>query len=114
MTLKFSSTDSDFEIDVDGKRFSWQVYYFLLMYFLNIIAFHLLIIIIITYYYFVLFSHKGICKLPFIDEERLLSETTKLEKDLGVCMILYVTFPYHIFGYDKTASFSFLRLCNLG
>ncbi|KAM6576534.1 hypothetical protein CsatB_028371 [Cannabis sativa] len=41
---------TDFEIDVEGKRFSWQ----------------------------------GVCKLPLIDESRLLCETMKLVKDLGV------------------------------
>uniref|UniRef100_A0A803PXS0 5'-3' exoribonuclease n=1 Tax=Cannabis sativa TaxID=3483 RepID=A0A803PXS0_CANSA len=41
---------TDFEIDMDGCRYTWQ----------------------------------GVCKLPFIDESRLLSETKKLVKDLGV------------------------------
>ncbi|KAF4374106.1 hypothetical protein G4B88_020498 [Cannabis sativa] len=49
---------TDFEIDVEGKRFSWQVCKSLFV--------------------------KGVCKLPLIDESRLLCETMKLVKDLGV------------------------------
>ncbi|PON61909.1 5'-3' exoribonuclease [Trema orientale] len=40
---------TDYEIDMDGKRYSWQ----------------------------------GVCKLPLIDEGQIISETTKLEKDLS-------------------------------
>ncbi|GFZ15990.1 5'-3' exoribonuclease 3 [Actinidia rufa] len=45
---------TDFEIDLNGKRFSWQV----------------------------LIELEGVCKLPFIEESRLLSETAKVEHTL--------------------------------
>ncbi|KAJ9556677.1 hypothetical protein OSB04_011291, partial [Centaurea solstitialis] len=53
---------TEFDIDTDGKSF-----------FLGDMCFH----------YGVFITLKGVCKLPFIDEERLLVATKKIEKELS-------------------------------
>ncbi|XP_051134218.1 5'-3' exoribonuclease 3-like [Andrographis paniculata] len=62
---------TDFETDLDGKRFTWQ----------------------------------GVSKLPFIDETRLLAETSKLEKELE---------DKEKLRNSESINKLFLRKCSLG
>lgn len=65
---------TDFEVDMNGKRFSWQV--LITLDFLRTIFSYLCTD---TY-----LNVKGIAKLPFIDESRLLAEVAKVEHTLTV------------------------------
>lgn len=63
---------TDFEVDMNGKRFSWQVLV-------------KLIFLSTVFSYFctdIFLNVKGIAKLPFIDEARLLAEVAKVEHTL--------------------------------
>ncbi|PRQ32565.1 putative 5-3 exonuclease, 5'-3' exoribonuclease [Rosa chinensis] len=83
---------SDFEIDMDGKRFTWQVWWFCFLHMHHFSSVLLKILsrcfpsTLLIFYFLKLVVTccllKGICKLPFIEESRLLHETRKLEKEL--------------------------------
>ncbi|XP_040965579.1 5'-3' exoribonuclease 2-like [Gossypium hirsutum] len=53
---------------------------------------------------------QGICKLPFVDEERLLSETLRLEKELTVRLhFIYRTQfmnLYILYAFNETAFYN--------
>ena len=72
----------DFAVDMDGKRYTWQVCQ-------NHTSLYSLSLLgaarnILTSF----FSNQGVCKLPFIDEGELLSATQMIEKDLKVSLCL--------------------------
>ena len=89
---------SDFEVDMNGKRFAWQVGFMFWSLFLHlrhhddIGSNHYFYIFIYIYIYICVLTpllafFKGIAKLPFIDEARLLAEVRKIEHTLTVCCL---------------------------
>jgi len=63
----------DFEVDMNGKRFAWQV---CLIKFAFILTgqHHIYFVFVIQSFFL-----QGIAKLPFIDETRLLAAVQKIE-----------------------------------
>jgi hypothetical protein len=57
--------------------------------------------------FYFLFLMKGIVKLPFIEEERLLSETKELEKGLQVLHFSLI-FPNFMFYIDLKCFYKFI------
>lgn len=70
---------SEFEVDMNGKRFAWQVRYLIFTFWIWFIF-----IGSFDWVFLVLSNMKGVAKLPFIDEDRLLAEIKKIEHTLTV------------------------------
>lgn len=93
----------DFEIDMNGKRFAWQVFHMLSMSLSWMNKYFCIYLINENNVCLYLPKKQGIAKLPFIDEKKLLTETKKLEDTLTVWRIIILYScdpPYLLFKYE--------------
>ncbi len=75
---------TDFEVDMNGKRFAWQVASCLLLKVVWYFSFLCVFDKVMEFIWGVFCGKQGVVKLPFIDEKKLLAATKKLEDSLTV------------------------------
>jgi hypothetical protein len=63
---------------------------------------------VMIYMFYFLFLIKGISKLPFVEEERLISETKELESDLLVLHFILLNFSNFMLYRDSKRFSNFI------